>query len=111
MSSNNYNKNDKSEELGKHPINQMLLKYSLPAIIASTAASLYNVIDRIFIGQGVGPLAISGLAITLPIMNLAIAFENETLSDDDFRKMLTENNDKKDIKRLSMLVRKLKNEL
>lgn len=74
MSSNNYNKNDKSEELGKHPINQLLLKYSLPAIIASTAASLYNVIDRIFIGQGVGPLAISGLAITLPIMNLAIAF-------------------------------------
>lgn len=44
-------------------------------------------------------------------MNLVIAFENEALSDDDFRKMLIENNDKKDIKRLSMLVRKLKNEL
>ena len=70
----NKNKDNKSEELGKHPINQLLLKYSLPAIIASTATSIYNVIDRIFIGQGVGPLAISGMAITLPIMNLAIAF-------------------------------------
>ena len=39
-----------------------------------TASSLYNVIDRIFIGQGVGALAISGLALTLPIMNLAVAF-------------------------------------
>ena len=44
-------------------------------------------------------------------MNLAIAFENETLSDDDFRKMFTENNDKKDIRKLSTLVKKLKNEL
>jgi hypothetical protein len=44
-------------------------------------------------------------------MNLAIAFEDEALSDDDFRRMLIENSDKKNIKRLSMLVRKLKNEL
>ena len=44
-------------------------------------------------------------------MNLAIAFEDEVLSDDDFRRMLIENSDKKNIKRLSMLVRKLKNEL
>lgn len=50
------------------------MQYALPAIIAMTAASLYNMIDSIFIGQGVGPLAISGLAITFPLMNLSAAF-------------------------------------
>lgn len=66
------NKNTKDLEFEK--IGTLLLQYSLPAIIAATASSLYNIIDRIFIGQGVGPYAISGLAITFPIMNLAIAF-------------------------------------
>ncbi len=61
-------------ELGEEKIGKLLLHYALPAIIATTASSLYNVIDRIFIGQGVGPLAISGLALTFPIMNLAVAF-------------------------------------
>lgn len=55
-------------------IGSLLLAYALPAIIATTASSLYNVIDRIFIGQGVGPLAIAGLAITFPLMNLSTAF-------------------------------------
>lgn len=63
-----------SNELGEKKISKLLLEYALPAIIATTASSLYNVIDRIFIGQGVGALAISGLALTFPIMNLAIAF-------------------------------------
>lgn len=44
------------------------------AIIAMTASSLYNMVDSIFIGHGVGPLAISGLALTFPLMNLAAAF-------------------------------------
>ncbi len=61
-------------ELGGESVGRLLVRYSLPAIVASTVASLYNVVDRIFIGQGVGPYAISGLAITLPIVNLAIAF-------------------------------------
>lgn len=52
---------------------QLLWQYALPAIIATTATSFYNIIDRIFIGQGVGPLAISGLALTFPIMNLGTA--------------------------------------
>ena len=43
-------------------------------MIAMTAASLYNIVDRVFIGQGVGALAISGLAITFPFMNLTAAF-------------------------------------
>jgi len=61
-------------ELGEESVGALLVRYSLPAIVASTVASLYNIVDRIFIGQGVGPYAISGLAITLPIVNLAIAF-------------------------------------
>lgn len=61
-------------ELGTEPVGKLLVRYALPAIIAMTAASLYNIIDRVFIGQVVGPLAISGLAITFPFMNLAAAF-------------------------------------
>lgn len=61
-------------ELGSQDINKLLFKYAVPAIIAMTAASLYNLVDSIFIGNGVGPLAISGLAITFPFMNLAAAF-------------------------------------
>lgn len=59
--------------LGHESIGKLLLEYSLPAIVAMTATSLYNIIDRIFIGQGVGALAISGLALTLPLMNLGVA--------------------------------------
>lgn len=61
-------------ELGTEAIGRLLLKYALPAIIAMTASSLYNNVDRIFIGQGVGPDAISGLATTFPFMNLSAAF-------------------------------------
>ena len=60
--------------LGTEPIGKLLMKYALPAIIAMTATSLYNIADSIFIGHGVGALAISGLAITFPLMNLAAAF-------------------------------------
>lgn len=66
--------NDNASRLGTDSIGKLLLHYSLPAIIGMTAASLYNIIDRIFIGNGVGPLAISGLALTMPLMNLTIAF-------------------------------------
>ena len=61
-------------ELGTKPVGKLLAQYALPAIVAMTASSLYNMIDSIFIGQGVGPLAISGLAITFPLMNLSAAF-------------------------------------
>ncbi len=61
-------------ELGIAPIGKLLIQYSVPAIIASVATSLYNIIDSIFIGQGVGAMAIAGLAITFPLMNLVIAF-------------------------------------
>lgn len=60
--------------LGTESIWKLLIQYSVPAIIASVATSLYNIVDSIFIGQGVGTMAISGLAITFPLMNLVIAF-------------------------------------
>ncbi len=60
--------------LGQESIGKLLIQYSVPAIIASVATSLYNIIDSIFIGHGVGAMAISGLAITFPLMNLVIAF-------------------------------------
>lgn len=62
------------KELGTEKIGKLLMRYAVPAVIAMTASSLYNIVDRIFIGQGVGSLAISGLAVTLPIMNLSAAF-------------------------------------
>lgn len=61
-------------ELGTEKIGKLLMQYAIPAIIATTASALYNITDSIFIGHGVGSLAISGLAITFPLMNLAAAF-------------------------------------
>lgn len=60
--------------LGTEPIGKLLTQYAIPAIIAMTASSLYNMADSIFIGHGVGPLGIAGLALTFPLMNLAAAF-------------------------------------
>lgn len=65
---------EKALILGREKISTLLVQYATPAIIAQVASSLYNVVDRIFIGQGVGALAISGLALTFPFMNLAAAF-------------------------------------
>lgn len=60
--------------LGTERISKLLTQYAIPAIIAMTASSLYNMADSIFIGQGVGAMAIAGLALTFPLMNLAAAF-------------------------------------
>ena len=61
-------------ELGTKPVGSLLAQYALPAIVAMTASSLYNIIDRAMIGQMVGPEAIAGLGITFPFMNLSGAF-------------------------------------
>lgn len=60
--------------LGTERIGKLLLQYSIPAIIGMTITSLYNIIDSIFIGHGVGAMGIAGLAITFPLMNLVVAF-------------------------------------
>lgn len=67
-------KTDSPLTLGTKSVSKLLVQYSVPAIIASVATSLYNIVDSIFIGRGVGPMAISGLAITFPLMNLVVAF-------------------------------------
>ena len=64
----------KTQELGTKSIGSLLLHYSLPAIVAMTASSLYNIIDSMFIGRGVGSLALAGLSVCFPFMNLAAAF-------------------------------------
>lgn len=64
----------RSAHLGTQPIAGLLAEYALPAIVAMIASSLYNIVDRIFIGNGVGPYAIAGLSIAMPIMNLTTAF-------------------------------------
>lgn len=61
-------------ELDKAPVGKLLLKYSLPSVVGMVVMSLYNIIDRMFIGHGVGPNAITGLAITFPVMNISAAF-------------------------------------
>ena len=65
---------DTLNELGEKPVGRLLMQYAIPAIIAMTASSLYNIVDGIFIGQGVGEKAIMGLALTNPIMSLTAAF-------------------------------------
>ncbi len=60
--------------LGTADIGKLLAEYTIPAIIAMIAVSLYNITDSIFIGHGVGVMALSGLAVAFPIMNLAVAF-------------------------------------
>ena len=61
-------------ELGEKPVGRLLLSYAIPAIIAMAASSVYNIIDGIFVGQGVGPAAIMGLALCAPVMSLTAAF-------------------------------------
>ena len=61
-------------KLRESSITKLLWYYSLPSLVGTLAGALYNIIDRIYIGQGVGALAISGLALTFPIMNLLGAF-------------------------------------
>ena len=64
----------KITELGTQSIRSLLLKYALPGIIAMTASSLYNMVDSIFIGHGVGAMALSGLTIAKPFMDICAAF-------------------------------------
>ena len=70
---------DRTKELGTKDVGKLLMQYALPAVVAMTASSLYNIVDRIFIGHigsstSEGALALSGLAVTFPIMNLSAAF-------------------------------------
>lgn len=68
---------DNSKELGQAPVGKLLWKYFVPAIIGVLANTLYNLVDRVYIGHGVGALALSGLTVTFPIMIIAVAIRRE----------------------------------
>lgn len=61
-------------ELGTAPIHKLLFKYAMPAIIAMTASSLYNIVDSIYIGHGCGALALGALTVAKPFMDICAAF-------------------------------------
>ena len=65
---------DNTKEFGTKDIGALLWQYALPAVITQIIASVYNICDRVFLGQCVGALAIAGLAVTMPIMNIIHAF-------------------------------------
>ncbi|MDX9959778.1 MAG: MATE family efflux transporter, partial [Spirochaetia bacterium] len=65
---------DRTEELGKAPIPGLLLRFSLPAIVGMMVNAIYNVVDRIFIGQNVGPLGLAGATVAFPIMLVLMGF-------------------------------------
>jgi putative MATE family efflux protein len=66
--------NSSTNTLETEKVGRLLYRYALPSIISSAMVALYNVVDRIFIGHGVGTMAISGLALTFPLLNLLQAF-------------------------------------
>ncbi len=61
-------------ELGERSVGKLLVQYATPAVIAMMASSVYNIVDSIFVGQGVGDIGISGMAVANPMMNLSAAF-------------------------------------
>ena len=65
---------NKTAELGSAPVHKLLFKYALPAIIAMTATSLYNIVDTVYIGHGCGPLALGALTVAKPFMDICAAF-------------------------------------
>lgn len=67
------NETSRLDELARRPVGRLLWQYSIPAVVGMLVMALYNVVDRIFIGQWVGADAIAGLAVTFPLMNLATA--------------------------------------
>jgi putative MATE family efflux protein len=65
---------ERSRTLATKPVGHLLFQFATPSIIAMAASSIYNLCDSIFIGQGVNSMAIAGLAITFPVMNISHAF-------------------------------------
>jgi putative MATE family efflux protein len=64
---------EKIKRLGEEKINKLLIEFSIPAIISSLVFALYNVVDRMFIGKGLGPYAMAAISITFPIFTMYIA--------------------------------------
>jgi len=65
---------DAASRLGTEPVSKLLLRFSIPAITGMVVNALYNVVDRIFVGQGVNEIALGGLSLVLPLMTISLAF-------------------------------------
>ena len=65
---------DAAGRLGTEPISKLLLQYSIPAITGMLCNALYNVVDRIFIGQAVNEIALGGISLVMPLMTIGMAF-------------------------------------
>ena len=63
-----------TDRIGKEPISRLLLSFSIPAIIGMLVNALYNIVDRIYLGQGVDPLAIAGIGLVMPVTMIIMAF-------------------------------------
>lgn len=67
-------KDERQRQLATRPVGPLLIQFATPSIIAMSASAIYNLCDSVFIGKGAGPLAIAGLALTFPLMNVSTAF-------------------------------------
>ncbi|MCK9526175.1 MAG: MATE family efflux transporter, partial [Limnochordia bacterium] len=65
---------DRTERLGQEKVLPLLIRFSLPAIVGMLVQALYNVVDRIFVGNGVGALGLAGLTVAFPVMLVQMAF-------------------------------------
>lgn len=65
---------ERTKSLGTDSVGKLLAKYSIPAIIGMLVMASYNLVDRIFVGRGVGSLALSGIAVTMPIIIIVMGF-------------------------------------
>jgi len=65
---------EQSQRMGQEKIEKLLTEFSLPAIVGMVVIALYNIVDRIFVGQRVGPLAIAGITVSFPFMIIMMAF-------------------------------------
>ena len=67
-------KDQKASEMGTKDVGLLLIEYSIPAILGMIVVALNQIISSIFIGHGVGPLALAAMAVTFPLVNLLMAF-------------------------------------
>ncbi|MDR1615900.1 MAG: MATE family efflux transporter [Syntrophomonadaceae bacterium] len=73
MSNTNMDHSGRTDRLGTERIGKLLLDFSLPAIIGLLVNAVYNIVDRIYVGQGVDPLGIAGISIVMPAMMVLMA--------------------------------------
>jgi len=68
------NIDNKTERLGREPVGKLLLYFSLPAIAGLFANALYNIVDRIFIGQNVGEIGLAAVTVAFPLFEVALLY-------------------------------------